>query len=50
MGTFSVCCSVQKLLLRRKIIVIDNDFTEICENVRSRLFGVCCPIAKKVFR
>ena len=49
MGPFGVCCSVQKVLWQRKIIVIDADSTVICENVAISAFGVCCPAEKKVF-
>ena len=31
---------VRKLLWRRKVIVIDDDFTEICEDVMVSAFGV----------
>ena len=30
--------------------MIDTDFTESCEDVRICVFGVCCDVAKKVFR
>ena len=50
MGTFGVFCSVQTVLWRRNIIMIDVDFTEICKYVRIATFGVCCLVKKKVFR
>ena len=50
MGTFGVPCSVQKLLWRRNIIVLDTDFTEICKDLRISAFGVCCTMEKKLFR
>ena len=50
MGKFGVWCSVQKILWRRKIIVVKADFTEGWEDLRISAFGVCCPVANKVFR
>ena len=47
-GMFSVYCSVQKLLRKRKIIVIDADFTEIFKIVGIIVFGVCFPVENKV--
>ena len=40
MGTLSVCCSVQKVLWKRTIILIDSDLTEICKDVRIIDFSV----------
>ena len=50
MGTSGVSCSVRKLLWQRNIIVLDAGFTENYEGVIISAFGVCCTVAKKVFR
>ena len=50
MGMFGVCCSVLKVLWQRKIMVIDADFTKICEGVTISAFGYCCRVENKMFR
>ena len=50
MGTFSVYCFVKKVLWRKNIIMIDTDFTESCKYIIVSVFGVCCPVSKKLFR